>query len=114
MNAPINEIVTYDTIHNIGISQISSEVPDKYNLYQNYPNPFNPETSIKFDVPKSGIAKLKIYDMLGKEVQILHSGYLNAGKYEFKFNGKELSSGMYFYKLETENFTQIMKMVLVK
>jgi hypothetical protein len=114
MKEPINEMVTYDTIHNIGISQISSEVPDKYNLYQNYPNPFNPETNIKFDIPKSGIVKLKIYDMLGKEIQILHSGQLNAGKYEFKFNGKDLASGMYFYKLETENFTQIMKMVLIK
>ncbi|MCX6165500.1 MAG: T9SS type A sorting domain-containing protein [Ignavibacteriae bacterium] len=114
MLSPINEMVFYDTINNVGINQISSEIPDKYNLYQNYPNPFNPETNIKFDIPKSGIVKLKIYDMLGKEVQILHSGQLNAGKYEFKFNGKELSSGMYFYKLETENFTQIMKMVLLK
>jgi hypothetical protein len=113
MLAPINEMAVYDTI-NVGINQISSIVPDKYNLYQNYPNPFNPETNINFDIPKSGIVKLKIYNILGKEVQTLHSGFLTAGKYEFKFNGSELSSGLYFYKLETGNFMQIMKMVLIK
>jgi|WetSurMetagenome_2_1015567.scaffolds.fasta_scaffold06965_2 hypothetical protein len=113
MLAPINEMAVYDTI-NVGINQISSIVPDKYNLYQNYPNPFNPETNINFDIPKSGIVKLKIYNILGKEVQTLHSGFLTAGKYEFKFNGSELSSGLYFYKLETGNYMQIMKMVLLK
>ncbi|MFA5403449.1 MAG: T9SS type A sorting domain-containing protein [Ignavibacteria bacterium] len=110
---PITELVTFDTI-SVGINQISSEIPERYNLYQNYPNPFNPETKIKFDIPKSGIIKLRIYDMLGKEVQTLYSGHLNTGKYEFKFNGIGLASGMYFYKLETENFTQIMKMLLLK
>jgi hypothetical protein len=113
MLAPINEMVFYDTI-NTGINSISSEVPDKYFLYQNYPNPFNPETKIKFDIAKSGMLKLKIYDLLGKEVKTLYSGHLNAGKYEFNFNGKELSSGIYIYKLETENYQQIMKMVLLK
>jgi hypothetical protein len=114
MNAPINEMVTYDTTHNIGINQISSEIPDKYYLYQNYPNPFNPETNIKFDMPKSGLTKLKIFDLLGREVKNLYTGKLNAGKYEFKFNAKELASGIYFYKLESEDFTKIMKMVLIK
>lgn len=113
MNGAITELVTYDTV-NVGINQISSEVPDKYNLYQNYPNPFNPETSIKFDIPKSGLTKLKIYNILGKEVATLHSGLLNAGKYEFKYNAKNLASGIYFYKLETDNFVRIMKMVVLK
>jgi len=113
MQAPITEKVIYDTI-NVSIQNISSEIPNKYFLYQNYPNPFNPETKIRFDIPKSGLMKLKIYDLLGKEVQTLYSGYLNAGKYEFNFNGTELASGIYIYKLETENFKQMMKMVLLK
>lgn len=113
MLGPINEMCFFDTI-NVGINQISSEIPDKYNLYQNYPNPFNPETNIKFDIAKTGTVKLKIYDLLGKEVESLYSGKLNAGKYEFKFNGKNLASGIYFYKLETENYNKILRMVLIK
>jgi hypothetical protein len=113
MHSPINEMVFYDTI-NTGINQIGSVIPDKYLLYQNYPNPFNPETKIKFDLPKSGLAKLKIYDLLGKEIQTLYSGNLNPGKYEFTFNGREYASGIYIYKLETESYTQILKMVLLK
>lgn len=114
MHSPINEMVFFDTIPNVGINQISSEVPDKYNLYQNYPNPFNPETKIKFDIPKSGIVRLKIYDILGKEIETLYSGQLNAGRYEFKYNARKLASGIYLYKLETEDFVKIMKMVLLK
>jgi hypothetical protein len=113
MNNAINEVAIFDTV-NVGVKNISIEIPDKYVLYQNYPNPFNPETKIKFDIPKSGMLKLRIYDLLGKEVKTLYSGYLNAGKYEYSFNGMELASGIYIYKLETDNFKQIMKMVLIK
>jgi hypothetical protein len=113
MHAPINEMVFYDTI-NTSISQIGSIIPDKYVLYQNYPNPFNPETKIKFDIAKSGLTKLKVYDLLGKEIQTIYTGNLNAGRYEFNFNGREYASGIYIYKLETDNYTQIMKMVLIK
>lgn len=112
MNEAINELAFYST--NIGINTISSEVPDKYNLYQNYPNPFNPETKIKFDIVKQSNVKLKIYDLLGKEVKTLYSGDLNAGKYEFSFNAKELASGMYLYKLETGDYTKVLKMLLLK
>ncbi len=114
MKSPINEMVFYDTVQTIGIQPISSEIPDKYNLYQNYPNPFNPETKIKFDLAKSGNISLKIYDMLGREVKVLYSGNLTAGKYEFNFNGSDLASGMYIYKLETDNFRQALKMLLLK
>ncbi len=112
MTDPVNELAFYST--QIGISTISSEVPDKYNLYQNYPNPFNPETKIQFDLPKSGLINLKVFDLLGKEIKSLYSGYLNAGKYEFNFNASDFASGVYIYKLETDNFKQALKMLMIK
>lgn len=113
LRAPITQNVVYDTV-NTGINTISSEIPERYKLYQNYPNPFNPQTSIKFDISKSGLVNLRVYDLLGKEVKSLYSGNLNAGKYEFTFSGIDMASGMYFYKLETNNFSQVMKMLLMK
>lgn len=113
VKAPIVQRVVYDTI-NTGIAVISTGIPEKYMLYQNYPNPFNPQTDIKFDIAKSGFVSLKVYNVLGKEVKQLYSGNLNAGKYEFRFNGSDLSSGIYFYKLETGTYSQVMKMLLIK
>lgn len=113
LKAPVLERAVYDTV-NTGISTISSEIPDKYKLYQNYPNPFNPVTVINFDIPKSGIVNLKVFDLLGREVKSLYAGNLNAGKYSFNFDGTDLSSGLYFYKLESAGFTSVMKMLLIK
>jgi photosystem II stability/assembly factor-like uncharacterized protein len=89
-------------------------VPNKYELYQNYPNPFNPATNISFDIPNSGFVKLTIYDMLGKEVVHLVNEVLQPGKYDLNWNAGMLSSGIYFYKLETGNFTDIKKLMLIK
>ncbi|MFI5144493.1 MAG: T9SS type A sorting domain-containing protein [Ignavibacteria bacterium] len=88
--------------------------PDKYELGQNYPNPFNPTTEIKFAIPKDGYLTVKVYDVLGKLVQTLVEGKLSAGEHEVRFDGTNLSSGIYFYKIETDNFTDIKKMVLLK
>jgi len=98
----------------IGIELISSEVPNKYNLYQNYPNPFNPTTKIKYQIAKSSDVKLIIYDITGKEVDILVNEKQSLGIYEVDFNGSNCASGVYFYKLETETFSETKKMVLVK
>ncbi|MCB0729343.1 MAG: T9SS type A sorting domain-containing protein, partial [Ignavibacteriae bacterium] len=98
----------------IGIQNVSTEIPDGFSLKQNYPNPFNPVTNIKFSVPKTGIVKLKVYDILGKEVAVLVDKQLNAGSYQADFNGSNFSSGVYFYKLEAEGFTEVKKMMLVK
>ncbi len=103
----------------IGITQISSTIPDRYSLFQNYPNPFNPVTKIKFDLlsnteGQTSNVKLDIYDALGKEVQVLVNEKLSAGSYEVEFNAIGFSSGIYFYKLTTENFTQTKRMVLLK
>lgn len=89
-----------DTSMLVGINQINSEVPDKFSLSQNYPNPFNPATNIKFQIPQSGFVKLTVFDVLGKEVQTLVNEHLKPGTYEVDFNGENLPSGVYYYKLE--------------
>ncbi|MCB0720989.1 MAG: T9SS type A sorting domain-containing protein [Ignavibacteriae bacterium] len=96
------------------IHNISTEIPADLFLYQNYPNPFNPTTKIKFDIPKQGNVKLTIYDMSGKEVSVLVNSELKAGSYEYNFDGSGLSSGVYFYKLQSGGFIKTERMVLVK
>lgn len=98
----------------VGISNISTQIPERFKLEQNYPNPFNPVTNIKFSIPVTGVVKLKVYDILGKEVATLVNKQLTAGTYQADFNGANFSSGVYFYKLETEGFTEVKKMMLVK
>ncbi|HEX2787139.1 MAG TPA: T9SS type A sorting domain-containing protein [Ignavibacteria bacterium] len=107
--------VKYDgTLGPIGIKQISSNVPDRFNLMQNYPNPFNPMTKIKFDVSKTSFVTLNIYDNLGRFIKTIVSQNLSAGSYEADFNATGLASGVYFYQLRTENFIQTKMMMLVK
>lgn len=104
---------SYVTNFTTSISQ-NSQIADSYKLEQNYPNPFNPSTSINFSITKSGMTSLKVYDMLGKEVATLMNGNLNAGSYTATFDASSLPSGVYFYKLQTEGFSEIKKMSLVK
>ncbi|HQJ74121.1 MAG TPA: lamin tail domain-containing protein [Bacteroidota bacterium] len=85
-----------------------------YILSQNYPNPFNPSTQINFSIPSEKHVTLKIYDLLGKEVRTLINRNLKAGSYNISFEAKNLTSGIYFYKLETDDFVQMKKMVLMK
>ena len=89
-------------------------IPDKFELNQNYPNPFNPETKIKFGLPKEGNVKLTVYDVSGRKVDELVNQKLNAGTFEVTWNGSNFSSGVYFYKLETDGFVETKKMILVK
>lgn len=96
------------------IEDIYIGVPEKYFLSQNYPNPFNPDTKIKFKIPVSEDVKLMIYDMSGKEIIKLTDRRLEAGNYSIKFDGAGLPSGVYFYKLQTEKFTDVKKMMLIK
>jgi len=97
-----------------GVTPITSVVPDKYTLSQNYPNPFNPTTKINFSLPKSGLVTLKIFDVLGREVSILINEVKNAGSYSVDFNASSLSSGMYYYRLESNGFMDTKKMMFVK
>ncbi|MEO8664899.1 MAG: T9SS type A sorting domain-containing protein [Ignavibacteria bacterium] len=98
----------------VGINQISTVVPEQYNLYNNYPNPFNPSTIIKFDISKSDLVNLKIYNMLGEEVATLVDRRLDAGTYEVDFRAGSFASGIYFYRLQTKDFVQTKRMVLTK
>lgn len=97
----------------IGITNISGTAAS-YKLLQNYPNPFNPTTKIKFDIPKSEFVSLKIYDVMGKEIESLVNENLREGSYEVEFNGKDKPSGIYYYKIITNNFQEVKKMILVK
>lgn len=98
----------------ISVKKISSEVPVNFILHQNYPNPFNPDTKISFDLPKSAIVKLVIYDMTGREVSTIINGYMRFGSYEVEYKPVNLSSGVYFYKLSTDDFSSVKKMILLK
>jgi hypothetical protein len=110
---PINQIAMYDTI-NVSISKLGTEIPAKYDLFQNYPNPFNPETKITFDIVKNGLTKLTVFDITGRTINTLVNQNLDAGKYEYFLNASSLPSGIYFYKLESGNFVQTKRMILIK
>lgn len=103
------EIVTQ-----LGISQVNNEIPDKFSLSQNYPNPFNPVTKINFTIPKAEFVKLAVYDVNGREIESLVNGELTAGNYEADWDASKFSSGVYFYKLISTNFTDVKKMMLIK
>lgn len=98
----------------VGIQPVSNEIPGEFKLYTNYPNPFNPITKIKFDIAKNTNAKLLVYDVLGRVVETLVSGEIKAGRYEIDFEGYSLSSGVYFYKLVTNEFTETKRMLMIK
>ncbi|TRZ64397.1 T9SS C-terminal target domain-containing protein [bacterium] len=101
-------------VQTTGINNISSNVPKEYKLYNNYPNPFNPVTRIKYDLPKSSIVKIILYDILGREVEIIVNEKQNAGTFEITFNASQYPSGVYFYRLTTEGFSETKRMLLVK
>jgi hypothetical protein len=98
----------------VGVNQLGTNVPNKFALSQNYPNPFNPITKIRFDIAKSTNVKMEIYNNLGQVVKTLFNEHKNPGYYETDFNASNLPSGVYFYRLTTEQFTDIKKMVVVK
>ncbi|HEX9253803.1 MAG TPA: T9SS type A sorting domain-containing protein [Ignavibacteriaceae bacterium] len=89
-------------------------VPVKFELSQNYPNPFNPSTTIRFSLPVQTHLKINIYNMLGELVKTISEGTYEAGYYSVSFDAAELSSGTYIYRIESENFTETKKMILMK
>ena len=106
-----NHVLT--VVPSVGIKNISSIASD-YSLKQNFPNPFNPSTKITFNVARTGKVKLVVMDMLGKEVTTLVDQNLDNGSYEVEFDGTGFSSGIYFYKMTTKDFTDVKKMIFVK
>ncbi len=93
---------------------VNERLPRSYELAQNFPNPFNPSTTINFALPQAGQVKLSVYNMLGNVVATLVNGQKAAGNYSVKFDGSQLASGVYFYKLEAAGFSDLKKMILVK
>jgi len=90
------------------------ETPKEFSLSQNYPNPFNPTTTIKYAVPKTSLITLKIYDVLGREIETLVNNVQNSGIYSVQFDAAKLSSGVYFYTLQAGDFVITKKMILAK
>ncbi len=88
--------------------------PKDYKLFNNYPNPFNPSTKIRYAVPQNAFTTLKVYSITGKEVAVLVNEQKTPGVYEVNFDGSELSSGIYFYKLQSGSFSDVKKMILTK
>jgi hypothetical protein len=89
-------------------------MPEEYKLSQNYPNPFNPATTIEYSIPEQSMVTITIYDVVGKEIEQLYSGEKAAGTYSVQWNAANYASGIYFYKLSTNNFVQVKKMMLLK
>jgi hypothetical protein len=104
------------------ITKLNTEIPDKFSLYQNYPNPFNPVTKIKFDIPSGFPLRaygndrvvLKVYDIMGREIQTLVNEKLQPGTYEVTLDGTNFPSGVYFYQLRTGEFVNTKKLILLK
>ncbi|MBK7159407.1 MAG: T9SS type A sorting domain-containing protein [Ignavibacteria bacterium] len=97
-----------------GIQNTVNSVPEVYSLSQNYPNPFNPVTQLEFGISKLGFVSLKVYDLLGKEVAVLVNEKLSPGIYKATFNGSNFASGVYFVRMESGDFRDIKRMVLIK
>jgi photosystem II stability/assembly factor-like uncharacterized protein len=98
----------------IGIKNINTEIPASYSLCQNFPNPFNPETKINYQIIKNSFVSLKVFDNTGKEIETLVNESQNPGTYEVTFSGENYSSGIYFYRLTSEDFRGVRKMILKK
>jgi hypothetical protein len=96
------------------VTELSISIPSIYTLEQNYPNPFNPSTTVKFELPKTSMVRLNVYDMLGREVSVLVNERREAGVHEVKFDGSNLASGAYLYRLQAGDFLQTKRLLLLK
>ena len=108
-----SETISYNDLTITGIENEMS-TPNKFSLDQNYPNPFNPSTKISWQLPVSGVVIIKVYDVLGKEIATIINEDLPAGKYELEYNASNLPSGIYFYSLSSNDYTESKKMILLK
>jgi hypothetical protein len=113
-----NNVMSYYGSHDIwppeGVKALNTGIPATYSLSQNYPNPFNPTTNIKYSITKESQVTLKVFDVLGREVENLVNQKQAAGSYEVNFNASKLSSGIYIYRIKAGDFVQSMKMILIK
>jgi hypothetical protein len=99
----------------VGVDDIAQVVPKVFQLYRNFPNPFNPTTELRFTVPVTGLATLKVYNLLGQNVAALYNGIAQAGEYvSVVFNAASLPSGVYYARLQQNDKSMIQQMVLIK
>lgn len=103
-----------ESLSNVTVVAKDNLNSDEYMLYQNFPNPFNPFTLIKYHIPINGYVSLIIYDMLGNEIAVLVDGNKYAGDYQVEFNANKLPSGIYIYRLESNEFVQVKKLLILK
>ncbi len=96
------------------LNKLDPSIPDKFEISQNYPNPFNPSTKIDFSVPQNSNVKITIYDILGNKIKELVNDFKDTGNYTVVFNASNLSSGIYFYRVQAGSFTETKKMILLK
>lgn len=101
-------------VYGVGIMKLGNEIPNDYKLEQNYPNPFNPTTKVKFHLSKMSDVRLKVFDIVGREIITLVNERINSGTYETEFNGENYPSGIYFYRLESGSNIEVKKMSLIK
>lgn len=104
---------TWSTMIN-SVEEASGRIPERFALAQNYPNPFNPSTTIEFSLPKSVLVNLKVYNILGKEIATLVNNKLQAGNHVVEFHAQNLSSGIYYYRIEAGEFQDVKKMILLR
>ncbi len=108
---------TFEEENTPGISDVNDtnyELPNDFVLNQNYPNPFNPSTTISFSIPAEGMVSLKIFNLIGQQVDEIVNENLSAGNYSFMWNAKDQANGIYFYKLQAGEFVETKKMILLK
>ena len=111
---PVHQRTIALTVTPVGLNVSGNEVPKEFYLYQNFTNSFNSSTQIRFDLQKAGSVKLSVYDLTGRKVADILNENMAIGKHSIDFNASNLSSGVYFYKIETPDFTSIKKMILIK
>ncbi len=104
----------WETANPVGVINYNNEIPNEFSLGQNYPNPFNPVTTIKYQIIKAGMVKLLVFDILGREIKQIVKENQKAGTYTVQFDATALTSGVYFYKIQTNEFSETKKMIVVK
>jgi hypothetical protein len=104
---PLSEMVT-------SVTHSSAELPTKFRLDQNFPNPFNPSTTIRYELPQKSRLTLSVYNVLGQQVSILVQGEQESGYHEVRFDGSNLASGVYFYRLQAGTYVETRKFLLLK
>ena len=113
INSDIKKV--FGTDKTTGAKDKKNQLPTEYKLYQNYPNPFNPTTKINYDLPKDAKVSIVIYDILGRQMlKLVNDEFKKAGSYSLTFNGQPFASGVYFYRLISDKYVEVKKMLLIK